>query len=193
MRDVRYGSLADIGQPIRDVRFAPESRHVQRRNRCLLCAKRRHRCGFENCACKRWLTVCKIPLADLTERVTVEREHFRSCLRPPCRSHPHSAGRAALISTKSHCSARRCWLPPSSESRFLWRGSPPGGRDSVISQRHSETRCETRKCVSQISLSLYTIGYGEHPPRKGRARGCASTELNGGGGPRPGAHHKKEP
>jgi len=26
-RDVRFGSLADIGQPIRDVRFAPESGH----------------------------------------------------------------------------------------------------------------------------------------------------------------------
>jgi hypothetical protein len=26
--DVRFGSLADIGQPIRDVRFAPESGHV---------------------------------------------------------------------------------------------------------------------------------------------------------------------
>ena len=36
--NVRFGSLADIGQPIRDVRFAPESRHVRRRNRCLLCA-----------------------------------------------------------------------------------------------------------------------------------------------------------
>jgi D-alanyl-D-alanine carboxypeptidase len=33
---VRFGSLADIGQPIRDVRFAPESGHVQRRTRCLL-------------------------------------------------------------------------------------------------------------------------------------------------------------
>jgi hypothetical protein len=40
---VRYGSLADIGQPIRDVRFAPESRHVQHRNQCLLCAISRHR------------------------------------------------------------------------------------------------------------------------------------------------------
>ena len=41
---VRYGSLADIGQPIRDVRFAPESRHVRRRNRCLLlCHKRTYR------------------------------------------------------------------------------------------------------------------------------------------------------
>ena len=28
---VRFVSLADIGQPIRDVRFAPESGHVQRR------------------------------------------------------------------------------------------------------------------------------------------------------------------
>jgi hypothetical protein len=38
VQNVRFGSLADIGQPIRDVRFAPESGHVQRRNRCLLCA-----------------------------------------------------------------------------------------------------------------------------------------------------------
>ena len=38
----RFGSLADIGQPIRDVRFTPESRHVQRRNRCLLCANSGH-------------------------------------------------------------------------------------------------------------------------------------------------------
>jgi hypothetical protein len=41
--NVRYGSLADIGQPIRDVRFTPESRHVQHRNQCLLCAISRHR------------------------------------------------------------------------------------------------------------------------------------------------------
>src|SRR5262245_12860751 len=41
-RNVRYGSLADIGLPIRDVRFAAESGHVQRRNRCLLCAKSGH-------------------------------------------------------------------------------------------------------------------------------------------------------
>src|SRR5262245_35463460 len=40
--NVRFGSLADIGQLIRDVRFAPESRHVQRRNRCLLSATSRH-------------------------------------------------------------------------------------------------------------------------------------------------------
>jgi hypothetical protein len=36
---VRFGSLADIGQ---HVRFAPESGHVQRRNRCLLSANSRH-------------------------------------------------------------------------------------------------------------------------------------------------------
>ena len=42
VQNVRFGSLADIGQPIRDVRFAPESGHVQRRNRCLLCAINRH-------------------------------------------------------------------------------------------------------------------------------------------------------
>ena len=138
---------ADQGCPL-----CPRKQTCSASKSMLLCAKRRHRSGFENCACKRWLTVCKIPLADLTERVTVEREHFRSCLRPPCRSHPHSAGRAALISTKSHCSARRCWLPPSSKSRLLWRGSPPGGRDSVISQRHSETRCETgNACLRSAS------------------------------------------
>ena len=38
MPDVRYGSLADIGVEISDVRFTPESGHVHRRNRCLLCA-----------------------------------------------------------------------------------------------------------------------------------------------------------
>src|SRR5262245_31818815 len=32
--DVRFGSLAGIGQPIRDVRFTPKSGHVQRRARC---------------------------------------------------------------------------------------------------------------------------------------------------------------
>jgi hypothetical protein len=31
-RHVRYGSLTDIGQPIRDVRFTPESRHFQRQH-----------------------------------------------------------------------------------------------------------------------------------------------------------------
>ena len=36
------GSLADIGQPIRHVRFAPKSGHVQRRSRCLLCANNGH-------------------------------------------------------------------------------------------------------------------------------------------------------
>ena len=40
--DVRFGSLADIGQLIRDVRFATESGHVRRRNRCQLCANSRH-------------------------------------------------------------------------------------------------------------------------------------------------------
>jgi hypothetical protein len=40
--DVRFGSLADIGLPIREVRFAPDSRHVRRRNRCLLCATSGH-------------------------------------------------------------------------------------------------------------------------------------------------------
>ena len=41
--NVRFGSLADIRERIRDVRFAPESGHIQRRDRCLLCAMRRHR------------------------------------------------------------------------------------------------------------------------------------------------------
>jgi hypothetical protein len=40
--DVRFGSLADIRERIRDVCFTPESGHVQRRNRCLLCAKSGH-------------------------------------------------------------------------------------------------------------------------------------------------------
>ena len=31
--NVRFGSLADIGQPIRDVRFTPESGHAHRRHR----------------------------------------------------------------------------------------------------------------------------------------------------------------
>ena len=31
--DVRYGSLADIGERIRDVRFTPESGHDQRQHR----------------------------------------------------------------------------------------------------------------------------------------------------------------
>jgi hypothetical protein len=39
---VRFGSEADIGQPIKDVRFAPASRHERRRNRCLLCATSGH-------------------------------------------------------------------------------------------------------------------------------------------------------
>jgi len=34
--EVRYGSLADTGVEISDVRFTPESGHVQRRHRCLL-------------------------------------------------------------------------------------------------------------------------------------------------------------
>ena len=40
--DVCFGSLADIRERIRDVRFAPESGHAQRQNRCLLCAKSGH-------------------------------------------------------------------------------------------------------------------------------------------------------
>jgi len=37
--DVRYGSEADFGHGIRDVRFAPESGHDQLQDRCLLCAR----------------------------------------------------------------------------------------------------------------------------------------------------------
>jgi hypothetical protein len=36
--NVRFGSIADISERIRDVRFAPESGHVQRRHRGLLSA-----------------------------------------------------------------------------------------------------------------------------------------------------------
>ena len=36
--NVRFGSLADIGDGIRDVRFASESGHDQLQDRCLLCA-----------------------------------------------------------------------------------------------------------------------------------------------------------
>ena len=39
---VRFGSLADIGERIRNVRFTPESRHVQRPNRCPLGANSGH-------------------------------------------------------------------------------------------------------------------------------------------------------
>jgi hypothetical protein len=35
---VRYGSLADIGVEISDVRFTPESGHAHQRHRCPLCA-----------------------------------------------------------------------------------------------------------------------------------------------------------
>ena len=36
--NVRFGSIADISERIRDVRFAPESGHVHRRHRGLLSA-----------------------------------------------------------------------------------------------------------------------------------------------------------
>jgi hypothetical protein len=35
---VRFGSLADIGEWFRDVRFTPQSGHAQRQHRCLLSA-----------------------------------------------------------------------------------------------------------------------------------------------------------
>jgi hypothetical protein len=38
---VRFGSLADIGTPTGDVRFAPLGGHAQRRNRCPLCTNSR--------------------------------------------------------------------------------------------------------------------------------------------------------
>jgi hypothetical protein len=40
--DVCFGSLADIRERIRDVRFGPRSGHVQRRDRCLLSATSGH-------------------------------------------------------------------------------------------------------------------------------------------------------
>jgi hypothetical protein len=40
---VRYGSLADIRERIRDVRFTPNNGHAQRRHRCLLSANSGHR------------------------------------------------------------------------------------------------------------------------------------------------------
>ena len=39
LSDVRYGSLADISERTRDVRFTPESGHAQRQHRCPLSAK----------------------------------------------------------------------------------------------------------------------------------------------------------
>jgi hypothetical protein len=45
-RNVRFGSLADIGQLIRHVRFAPESRHVQPFNTMSVkCQKRTNSCA----------------------------------------------------------------------------------------------------------------------------------------------------
>jgi hypothetical protein len=40
--DIRFGSLADICSANRHVRFTPESGHVQRNRRCLLCANSGH-------------------------------------------------------------------------------------------------------------------------------------------------------
>ena len=45
---VRFGSLADIGQPIRDVRFTPRSRHAHRLHQCLLSAMNGHRLASTN-------------------------------------------------------------------------------------------------------------------------------------------------
>ena len=39
LQHVRFGSLADIREPIRDVRFTPRSRHAHRLHQCLLSAR----------------------------------------------------------------------------------------------------------------------------------------------------------
>ena len=52
--NVRFGSLADIGERIRDVRFALKSGHAQSRQRCRLRAKRSHSCdrrAYGRCIC----------------------------------------------------------------------------------------------------------------------------------------------
>ena len=43
VRDVRFGSKADIEGRQSDVRFTPESGHGSARSRCPLCAKSGHR------------------------------------------------------------------------------------------------------------------------------------------------------
>ena len=45
LQHVRYGSLADIRERIRDVRFSPKSRHSHRRHQCLLSANSRPSLG----------------------------------------------------------------------------------------------------------------------------------------------------
>ena len=47
VRDVRYGSLADIGERSRDVRFTPKSGHAQRQHGCPLSAKSGHSSSYE--------------------------------------------------------------------------------------------------------------------------------------------------
>jgi hypothetical protein len=46
MADVRFGSKADILRCESDVRFAPNSGHLQRTSRCPLCANSGHRAPF---------------------------------------------------------------------------------------------------------------------------------------------------
>jgi hypothetical protein len=41
--DVRFGSIADIGEHVRNVRFTPESGHTAGCTKCPLSAKSRHR------------------------------------------------------------------------------------------------------------------------------------------------------
>jgi hypothetical protein len=58
--DVRFGSLADIVQRLRHVRYSPQSGHSPARSTCLLCAISRHalrndgrrlrRCAYVLCA-----------------------------------------------------------------------------------------------------------------------------------------------
>jgi hypothetical protein len=60
------GSLPDIDQQIRGVRFTPKSGHVQRRNRCLLCAISGH-----------WIVVmaisdCSLQLKNVLALIPVE-------------------------------------------------------------------------------------------------------------------------
>ena len=46
LSDVRYGSLADISERTRDVRFTPESGHDERQHRRPLSAKSGHHVAF---------------------------------------------------------------------------------------------------------------------------------------------------
>ncbi len=63
MGHVRYGSVADIGDQIWDVRFAPESRHAQPDDRCLLSASDGHWCALFEAAGSAEPTPALFPLA----------------------------------------------------------------------------------------------------------------------------------